>query len=156
MLTTENCMIPTQSCKMYVGKAYFYISLIYPRTTWFIKRVCWTLFIPVCQFFIGPKYTWGPIYGSKCLTLTNTPCWNLTDVTLADEDTNSILTDIVNIRAIQVNVTMHIDATWWPTLELMQVAPPDDQILNGAIMFNWCRWHHLVAKIATDASCAIW
>ena len=39
------------------------------------------------------------------------------------------------------------DATWWPTLEPMQVAPPDDQILNKS---------HLVAKFATNASCAIW
>ena len=33
------------------------------------------------------------------------PCVNLTDVTLADEDTNSILTDNAN-RAIQGNVAM--------------------------------------------------
>ena len=34
-----------------------------------------------------------------------TPCVDLTDVTLADEDTNSILTDNAN-RAIQGNVAM--------------------------------------------------
>ena len=33
----------------------------------------------------------GPIYGSSCLSQTHTPFWNFTDVTLADEDTNSIL-----------------------------------------------------------------
>ena len=33
-------------------------------------------------------------------------CWDLTDVTLADEDTNSIPTDNAN-RAIQGNVAMH-------------------------------------------------
>ena len=38
----------------------------------------------------------GPIYGSKSLKLCNRPCADLTDVTLADEDTNSILTDNVN------------------------------------------------------------
>ena len=32
----------------------------------------------------------GPIYGSSI------PCANLTDVTLADEDSNSILTDNAN------------------------------------------------------------
>ena len=41
---------------------------------------------------------------------------DLTDVTLADEDTNSILADNDN-RAIQGNVAM-------------QVAPPDVQMLN--------------------------
>ena len=38
---------------------------------------------------------------------TETPFANLTDVTLADEDTNSILTDNAN-RAIQGNVAMQI------------------------------------------------
>ena len=42
-----------------------------------------------------------------CLKLTYTPFANLTDVTLADEDTNSILTDNVN-RAIKGNVAMKI------------------------------------------------
>ena len=37
--------------------------------------------------------------------LTETPCADLTDVTLADEDTNSILTDNAN-RANQGNVAM--------------------------------------------------
>ena len=40
-------------------------------------------------------------------SVTETPCVDLTDVTLADEDTNSILTDNVN-RAIQGNVAMQI------------------------------------------------
>ena len=57
--------------------------------------------------FIGPRYTWGPIYGSECLKLTEGGCADLTDVTLADEDTNSILTDNAN-RAIQDNVAMQI------------------------------------------------
>ena len=69
--------------------------------------------------------------------VTPRPCVDLTDVTLADEDTNSILTDNAN-RALQGNVAMRvtqpgsqlwnqatqgtsIDAILWPTLELMQV-----------------------------------
>ena len=24
----------------------------------------------ICFVFIGPRYTWGPIYGSECLKLT--------------------------------------------------------------------------------------
>ena len=69
------------------------------------------------------------------------PLWNLTDVTLADEDTNSILTDNAN-RAIQGNVAMQWcnlvanfannanGATWWPSFEPMQVVPSGGQILN--------------------------
>ena len=48
----------------------------------------------------------GPIYGSSCLKLRDV-CADLTDVTLADEDTNSILADNAN-RAIQGNVAMQI------------------------------------------------
>ena len=66
------------------------------------------------SIFIGPRYTWGPIYGSRCLKLTPRPFADLTDMTLADEDTNSILADNDN-RTIPGNVAM-------------QVAPPDDQI----------------------------
>ena len=40
----------------------------------------------VFPVFIGPRYTWGPIYGSECLELTDR-CADLSDVTLADEDT---------------------------------------------------------------------
>ena len=40
--------------------------------------------------FISPRYTWGPIYGSQ--SLKQTDLWlDLTEVTLADGDTNSIL-----------------------------------------------------------------
>ena len=38
----------------------------------------------------------GPIYGSKCLEQTGRGFADLTDVTLADEDNNSILTDNAN------------------------------------------------------------
>ena len=58
---------------------------------------------------------------------------NFTELTLADEDTNSILTDNAN-RAIQGNVakigTNASGAIWWPNLELMQVAPSGGQIWN--------------------------
>ena len=49
--------------------------------------------------------TWGPIYGSGCLLLSI--CSDLTDVTLADKDTNSILTYNAN-RAIQDYVVMQV------------------------------------------------
>ena len=56
--------------------------------------------------FIRPRCPWGPIYGSKCLQVT-TPFADLTDVTLAEEDTIPILIDNAN-RAIQGNVAMHV------------------------------------------------
>ena len=55
----------------------------------------------LAMFFIGPWCPRGPIYGSGCLKLTKRRFADLIDVTLADEDTNSILTDNAN-RAIQV------------------------------------------------------
>ena len=66
--------------------------------------------------FIGPRCPWGPIYGSWSLKLTTRLCWDLTDVTLADEDSNSTPADVVN-RAILGNVAM-------------QVAPPGGQNWN--------------------------
>ena len=62
---------------------------------------------------------------------------DLTDVTLADEDTNSILTDNAN-RAYRGNVPMQVTQVvtqvgtngsgdiWWLNFEQMQVAPSDD------------------------------
>ena len=55
-------------------------------------------------------------------------CANLTDVTLADEDTNSILT--AN-REFQGNVAMRVTqpgGQLWN--QAMQVMPPGDQMLN--------------------------
>ena len=63
-------------------------------------------------------------------------CANLTDVTLADEDTNSVLTDNAN-RTIQGNLAMQVTQ------------------LGGKIC-NECKWFHLVSKFATNASGAIW
>ena len=42
------------------------------------------------------------------------------------------------------------DATWWPTLEIMQMVLADDQILNQ------CKLCHLGTQFATDASGASW
>ena len=71
--------------------------------------------------FVGPRCPWGPIYGSG----SETPFADLTDdVTLADKDTNSILTDNAN-REIQGNVAMQVmqtgGAVWWPNLKPIQV-----------------------------------
>ena len=48
------------------------------------------------DIFIEPRCPWGPIYGSWCPSLTPRLFADLTDVTLADEDINSIPTDDVN------------------------------------------------------------
>ena len=58
------------------------------------------------MFFIGPRCPWGPIYGSGSLSVRDLVA-DLTDVTLVDEDTKSILTDNAN-RAIQGNQAMHV------------------------------------------------
>ena len=58
-------------------------------------------------------------------------------MTLADEDTNSILTDNAN-RAIQGNVAMQVT----------QVAP------SGGQIWNLCKRRQLVAKLVTNASSA--
>ena len=75
--------------------------------------------------FIGPRSP-GPIYVSGCLKQTKTPSVNLTDVTLADKETNLILTDNVN-RLIQGNVAM-------------QVTQPAGQL------WNQCKLRHLITK----------
>ena len=59
------------------------------------------------SLFIGPRYTWGPIYGSDLSNSLRDYFADLTDVTLADEDSNSIPTDDVN-RAILSNLAMQV------------------------------------------------
>ena len=62
------------------------------------------------------------------LSLSPTPCVDLTDVTLADEDTKSILTDKAN-RAIQAMWQCML-VIWWSNLQLKHVAPSGSQICN--------------------------
>ena len=86
------------------------------------------------HIFIGPRCLWGPIYGLTSLSLTHL-CADLTDVTLADEDTNSILADNAK-RAIQGNEALQVmknnasGAVLWPNLQLMQVVPSGGHICN--------------------------
>ena len=51
--------------------------------------------------------SWGPIYVSQCLSVCKRRLANLTDVTLADQATNSIQADNANM-AIQGNVAMRV------------------------------------------------
>ena len=69
------------------------------------------------------------------MSVRKTPCVDSTDVTLADEDTNSIQTDNVN-RAIQGNVAT-------------QVTQPGGQLCKQ------CKWCHLMTKFWTNPNCAI-
>ena len=57
--------------------------------------------------FIGPRYTWGPIYGSKSLSVTNSCLVDLTDVSLVNEYNNSILADDTN-RVIPENLEVQV------------------------------------------------
>ena len=82
----------------------------------------------------------GKLLSPKRIVFWNISKGDLTDVTLADEDSNSIPTDNANRAMWQCS-----DATWWPTLEPMQVTPPDDQMLNK------CKLCQLVAQLSTDA-----
>ena len=63
---------------------------------------------------------------------------HLTDVTLADEDTNSLRRD--NARAFRGNVAMQVT----------HVEP------SGGQIWNLCKWRHLVYNFANNSSGAIW
>ena len=110
----------------------------------------WKLYIFVESFYniIGLRCTWGQIFGSTSLSLTELPFGNLTDVTLADKDTKSILTDNAN-RAIQANAMWECmwlnlmgkyvsGAIWWSNLQPMHLLPFSGQI------WNWWKCPHLV------------
>ena len=57
-------------------------------------------------------------------------CSDLTDVNLADEDTNQILTDPKQCGNASDPANNSNGAIWWPTLETMQMAPSGSQIWN--------------------------
>ena len=84
--------------------------------------------------------------------MSEIPFANLTDVTLADEDTNSILTHNAN-RAIQGNVAMQVMQAGGHICKqciTFKMVLHDDQILNQSKL---CQ---LVTKYATKTSGAIW
>ena len=68
--------------------------------------------------------------------------WQLTDSTLLTSYTSyRLYTEKVNVSTLE-------DSSWWS--QLMQVVPSGGQICIQ------CKWRHLVAKFATNASGAIW
>ena len=119
---------------------------IFDNLKWYSLAAAATLYIMVIYYY----RTQVSLVRSMGTDVWNLSLWNLTDVSLADEDTNSILTDKVN-RTIQGNVTKckwrnlvakfvtpasvaTWSSGWWPTLEPMQVVP------IGGLIFNWCKW----------------
>ena len=89
--------------------AFAYLHFVWSCCTF----VCICILALCClcaRLVIGPRSP-GPIYvsGSQWVSewVSKLRLWNFTDVTLADEDTNSILTDKVN-RTIQCNVAMQV------------------------------------------------
>ena len=86
-----------QSAGLFITKWYF---------VWKVKsKACfWFDFSPLC-IFIGPRCPWSDLW--VLVSQTEPPCVDLTDATLADEDTKSILTENAN-RAIQGNLAMQV------------------------------------------------
>ena len=85
------------------------------------------------NIFIGPMLSDLWVLVSLTNSLSERCSWNLTDVTLADEDTKSKPTDNAK-RAIQGNEAMQVlqtGAIWRPNLQLMHVVP------SGGLIFNY-------------------
>ena len=75
------------------------------------------LLSPLYMVFISDPGIPGPIYGSECLKQTPRPFADLTDVTLADEDNNSIPTDDGKWRHLVAKVRTNASGTiWWLNL----------------------------------------
>ena len=109
-----------------------------------VQRQIWCALV----FFIGPRCPWGPIYGSWCPSVRPSVrpsvqdyFADLTDVTLDDEDINSIPTNDTNrqsqpmwqcnwrhlVTKIETNAG---GTTWRPNLWLIQEATTVGQIYN--------------------------
>ena len=65
------------------------------------------MFVLKILFFLSDPGVPGLIYGNSWFSLTERPFADLTDVTLADEDTNPILTDNAN-RTFQDNLATRV------------------------------------------------
>ena len=85
---------------------------------------------------------------------------DLTDVTLADEDTTSMITDNAN-RTIQVNalqVTQPAGQLWYQFryCHLVPQFSTDVSSTTCLPMCSQCKYRNLVIKFVVNASCAIW
>ena len=133
-------------------------ALVYIVTEMYIPKWLCSMYCHLNVYFYRTQVNLGSDLWVR-MSLTPRPLWNLTELTLADNDTNPILTDNAN-RAIQGNVatqpggqlckqckwrhlmikcwTNPCCATWWPNMQFIY------------------KWHHLVTKFATNACGAIW
>ena len=122
---------PQQHLKTRAGacvmKWAFYVTLSFFR---------WQFF----QFSVSPTLQ---CYNAQCLSdlllLFHTHVWRQLVIALRRP--------FVIFYRTQVNASY---STWWPTLQTMQVAPPDDQMLNQSKLW------HLVAKYVTYTCGTIW
>ena len=102
-----------------------------------------TVLALVCPFITVNFYRTQVSWSDLCVWLSlsewvsETPSVNLSDVTLADKETNLILTDKVNrVMGNPRQCGTASDSTWWTTLELC----------------NLFYWRHLMANIRTNGS----
>ena len=93
-------------------------SLLHPFNLYLYLYLC------ICVFLSDPGKPGVRSLGPDVLQCTDSVshlCEDFTDVTLADEDTNPILTDNAN-RAIQGNVAMQVTQ-------------------SGGQLWKQCKWH---------------
>ena len=131
-----------------------------------------------CPIFIGPRFPWGPIYGSSCLSQTNklspTPLcrlnwfdsgwwryklntnWNANwafqgNVAMQVTQAGGKNFNLCKWCYLVAKFATYANGTlWWTILQLMQVTQP------GGGICSLCKWCHLVAKFVNNASDAIW
>ena len=108
------CMYYVWQCHPLLPALYCFIYICICICSWLYSNfhlLLWCFVIlsspALLLIFIGPRCPWGPIYGSWCPSVSTRLFADLIDVTLADEDSNSIPTDDVN-RAILGNMTMQV------------------------------------------------
>ena len=106
---------------------------------------CCVLFMFFTRLYIWSAGVLGICYPWVRISVTRTFCEDLTDMTLAYEDINSIPTDDTNRQCGNVSGT-----TCWPNLQLMQETPTFGQT------FKQCKWRILVTKFWTNVNIANW
>ena len=166
ILIIENFNISMEFCKLARQRIFFCLPQKYECEFDFLLHihrtkfrsccicicVCCCICIYICTdtdtcIFIGPRYTWGPIYGSR-VSLTNwQTLWKLIQVIQVIQVIDSIQRRWPEWCHPRGNfATYASDSTWW----LMQMAP------SGGQIWKLCKRRHLVDNFETNANCAIW
>ena len=94
------------------------------------------------------------MYGSEIPSIIHTPFTDLTDLTLADEDRNSMPTDDAN-RVIVGNVAMQVALSYGQIVTLSIIYKKRKLFVKFATNAMQYKLHHLVVKFGTNASAAI-